>query len=169
MLKHHSRPLAAAVAAAIATAIAVTGITTASATPRTTFAVSGTEHFQAVTASATSSTQPVIAYGVFTAGGTDHQGSKVDTFVFPTGSFKVTHSKGAGTVKVNPKTCLVTASLHGTITISGGTGAYAGISGHGTYQASVLAIDAQPGGKCSQTMPPITYEQTIKASGPISP
>jgi len=50
-----------------------------------------TEHFQLMTTSATSSTFSVIATGVFTAGGAGHSGNKVDTLVFPTISFKITH------------------------------------------------------------------------------
>jgi hypothetical protein len=45
-------------------------------------AVSGTEHFQLMTTSATATTVPVIAYGVFTAAGVDHVGNNVDTLVF---------------------------------------------------------------------------------------
>jgi hypothetical protein len=50
-----------------------------------------TEHFQLMITSATSSTFSVIATGVFTAGGAGHSGNKVDTLVFPTSSFKITH------------------------------------------------------------------------------
>ena len=63
-------------------------------------AVTGTEKFQIMTTSATSSTASVIAAGVFTAGGVDHQGNKVDTFVFSNGSFKVAH-KGPSLVEVD--------------------------------------------------------------------
>ena len=41
-----------------------------------------------MTTSATAKTIGVIATGVFTAGGVDHMGSKVDTLVFPAGTFK---------------------------------------------------------------------------------
>jgi hypothetical protein len=129
-------------------------------------AVSGTEHFQAMTTSATSSTQGVIAYGVFTAAGIDHKGNKVDTFVFPTGTFKVAH-KGKTTIKVNPKTCLVTGSESATITISGGTGAYKGISGAGTAQVSILGIAATSGGKCTLKKPPVAFQQVIKATATV--
>jgi hypothetical protein len=39
-----------------------------------------------MTTSATAKTISVIATGVFTAGGVDHMGSKVDTLVFPAGT-----------------------------------------------------------------------------------
>src|SRR5215469_5724375 len=88
----------------------------------------GTEKFQIMTTSATSSTASVIAAGVFTAGGVDHQGNKVDTFVFSNGSVKVSH-KGPSTTHINPRTCLLTVVGHGTFKVTGGTGAYANISG----------------------------------------
>jgi len=130
--------------------------------------VSGIEHFQLVTTSATATTQPVIATGVFTAGGVDHQGSKTDTFVFPGGSFKVAHSQGTGTQNLNPKTCLVTVRVHGTYTLSGGTGKYAGIRGHGIYHLSILGIAARSGGKCTTHKPPVAWQQIIQASGPVT-
>lgn len=120
-----------------------------------------------MTTSATSSTSSVIARGVFTAGGVDHTGNKVDRLVFPKGSFKVRHT-GPAKQTLNRKTCLLTVTGHGTYKISGGTGAYAGIRGHGTYTLSVLAIFPKSGGKCSTTKAPTTFQQIIKASGPVS-
>jgi hypothetical protein len=130
--------------------------------------VSGIEHFQLVTTSATAATQPVIATGVFTAGGVDHQGRKADTFVFPGGSFKVVPSRGTGTQHVDPKTCLVTVRVHGTYKLFGGTGKYAGISGHGIYHLSVLGIGARSGGKCTMHKPPVVWQQIIQAAGPVT-
>ena len=130
-------------------------------------AVSGTENFQLMSTSPTSNTARVIASGVFTAGGIDRQGSKVDTLVFPNGTFKIAHSKGTGTPKLNPKTCLFSATIHGTIALSGGTGAYKGISGKGTYQFNELAILAKAGGKCTMTKPPTASQVIIKATASV--
>jgi hypothetical protein len=69
MLKHCRRLLTGAVAAAAAGTIAATGIAAASATPRAGTAVSGTEQFQIMTTSATSTQSSLIASGVFTAWG----------------------------------------------------------------------------------------------------
>ena len=167
MLKVRSRLVGVAGALVAAGAIAVSGVAAAAA--HTTHAnASGTEQFQLMSTSGTSSTASIIARGVFTAGGVDHQGSKnVDTFVFPGGSFKVTHSNGTGPQTFNPKTCLLTVNQHGTYTLSGGTGAYAGISGSGKYQLSILGIGARSGGKCSKTKPPVAFQQIIKASGSV--
>jgi hypothetical protein len=167
MLKVRSRLLGAAGALVAAGAIAVSGVAAAAA--HTTHAnASGTEQFQLMSTSGTSPSSRVIAHGVFTAAGVDHEGKhNVATFVFPGGSFKVTHSKGTGPQTFNPKTCLLTVNQHGTYKLSGGTGAYAGISGSGKYQLSILAIGARSGGKCSQSKPPVAYQQLIKASGSV--
>lgn len=163
MLKVRSRLLGAAGALVAAGAIAVSGVAAAAAHTN----ASGTEQFQLMSTSATSSTSSIIARGVFTAGGVDHAGNKVDTAVFPGGSFKIAHSKGTGTQSFNPKTCLMTVNQHGTYTLSGGTGKYAGISGSGKYQVSILAVMARSGGTCSKTKPPVAFQQIIKASGPV--
>ena len=87
--------------------------------------------------------------------------------VFANGSFKIAHSPGKGTQSFNPKTCLMTINFHGTYTLSGGTGAYAGISGSGKYKLSILAMAARSGGKCSTTTPPAAWQQIINATGPV--
>jgi len=154
-----------------AIAAAATAATTATAlwlaVPAGAVSVSGTENFQIMTTSATSSTLSVIAHGVFTAAGVNHSGSKIDTLVFPNGSFKLTHT-GKARQTFNPKTCLVTISEKAVITLSGGTGAYKGICGKGTAQASILAIGAKSGGKCSMTKPPVALQQVIKATASVT-
>ena len=157
----------AAIAAAIATAAALWVAVPAGAAAGHQ-AVSGPEHFQLMSTSATSNTASVIASGVFTAGGVDHMGSKVDTLVFANGSFKVAHSKGTGRPKLNPKTCLLTLTVRGTVALSGGTGAYKGISGKGTYQFNELAILAKAGGKCTMNKPPVAFQLLIKASATVT-
>jgi hypothetical protein len=167
MLKGHNRLLGTAGAVVAAGAIAVSGV--AAATAGTHPAVTGTESFQIMSTSATASTSSFLAHGtVFTAGGVDHPGNTTDTITFSNGSFKVTHSKGTGTQSLNPKTCLLTISLKGTYTLGGGTGAYAKLSGSGTYKLSILAIAQKSGGVCSKTLPPSTFQQVIQASGPAT-
>jgi hypothetical protein len=148
----------------VAAALSGAGLAAASATP----AASGTEHIQILSASATSSNESIIATGVFTAGGVDHSGNKVDKIVFPGGTFTVAHSPGKGPQTSNSKTCLFTANQHGTYTIGHGTGKFKGISGHGKYQVSVTGVGAKSGGKCSQSKPPVAFQLIIKASGPVS-
>ena len=57
---------------------------------------------------------------------------------------------------------------HGTYKILGGTGKYKGISGHGTYQLSIVGVGAKTKkGACSQTAPPVAFHQVINGSGPV--
>jgi hypothetical protein len=164
VLKLNKRLLGAAGALVAAVSLAVTGVTAASAGST---GVSGTEFFQLMTTSATSTTIPVIAHGVFTDYGVNHTGNTVDTVVLQKGSFKVAHSPGTGPQNFNPKTCLAIINQHGTIRIFHGTGKYRGIHGHGKYHLSLLFIAARVAGKCSQTKPPVAFQQIITASAPV--
>jgi hypothetical protein len=161
------RNISSATAAASAAAAALWLAVPAAASPAGP-AASGTEHFQTITTSFTSNTAGIIATGVFTAGGIRHRASKVDTFVFPNGTFKVAHSGRGGTQTLDPKTCLLTIHGHGIVKISGGTGKYAGIRGRGTYQISILAIEARSGGKCTLKKPAPSFQQIIKGSAQVS-
>jgi hypothetical protein len=170
MFKHRTRLIAAAGAVATAGVIATTGVMAATAAAHHgRAAVSGTENFQMMTTSASGSLS-VIASGVFTAPGTDQENPKAGTskFMFPNGTVSLKHSPGKGTQSVNPKTCLVTINFHGTYTLTGGTGAYSGITGGGTYKLSILGIVARSGGKCSQSKPPLAFHQVINATGTAS-
>ena len=78
--------------------------------------------------------------------------------------------KHADAVRVSvsdPRTCLNTVNQHGTYTLLGGTGKYAGISGHGTFRLHILIVAARSHGQCSQTEPPVAFELLIRASGPV--
>lgn len=161
------RKTLAAVIGAVSVTAALSAATLAAASPRP--ALSGTEHLQLMSTSATAKTSSIIATGVFTAGGTDTQTtSSTDAVKFSNGTFVITHSKGTGTQSFNPKTCLLQVNLTGTYTLGSGTGAYAHLSGSGTYQLSILAIGAKSGGTCSRTLPPTSFQQVIRASGPVT-
>ena len=157
-----------AAAAAIA-GIGLAGPAGASpASPASAAAVTGIEHVQIMTTSATSPLASTIVWGPVTAAGVDHMGNTVDTFVLPGGSWRIRHSAGTGPQSFNPKTCLFLVNQHGTFTVLGGTGKYKGISGHGTYQVSIVGLGAKTKkGACSQTAPPVAFHQVINASGPV--
>ena len=89
--------------------------------------------------------------------------------VFSNGSFKINHSGVVVQFKVNPKTCLIQASGTGKVTLSGGTGAYKGISGTPVATLSILGIAARNStGACSMKKAPVAFQQLIKASGKIT-
>ena len=167
MLKHCRKLLTGAVTAGAIATITAAGITAASAHTRP--AATGTEHFQIMETSATSRTHSIIGTGVFTEGGTTTDSSRTtSTVTFPNGTFVITHSKGTGSQSFNPKTCLLQINLKGTYSLGSGTGAYTHLSGSGTYQLNILAVGAKSGGTCSKTLPPVAFQQVIRASGPAS-
>jgi hypothetical protein len=137
---------------------------------RTAPAVTGTEHFQIMTTSGTSTKLSLIMYGLFTAPGVDHEGNgNVDTFALAGGTFKVRHSNPIGPQNFNAKTCLLTVSGHGTYTISGGTGKYKGISGHGKYTLTILDIQPKTkSGACNENAAPTAFQQVVDATGPAT-
>jgi hypothetical protein len=150
-------------AAAAAAAMSGAGIALASTGSAGT---SGAQSFQLMTTSSTSSGGSIIARGVFTRAGVDHeQAHNNATFVFSNGTVRLHHSAGKGPQSFNPKTCLLTVSERGTYRLTGGTGKYAGITGGGHYQLSILAVGARSGGKCTQNKPPLAFHQVINASG----
>jgi hypothetical protein len=138
--------------------------------PTTAPAVTGTEHFQIMTTSATSTRLSVILYGLFTAPGVDHvRSANLDTFVLAGGTFNVKHSNAVGPQTFNPKTCLFTFNGHGTYTITGGTGKFKGISGHGKYTLSILGLQPKKkSGACNQNAVPAAFQQVVDATGPVT-
>ena len=158
---------------AAATAATIGLALPAGAAPVSAAGVTGAEHFQIMSTSSTSNTNSLIAYGVVTAAGVDHESANsngptsTDVFTFPGGSFKVTHTNPNGG-SFNPKTCLFQFSGSGTFKILGGTGKYKGISGSGKFTLSELGIGPKTkSGACSQTANPIAAQLVIDASGKV--
>ncbi len=158
--------------AAAAAAVIMAGPAGASPlAPHSAAKVTGTEHFQIMSTSATSPNASTIAWGVFTTAGVDHMGNAIDTIVYPGGSVRIKHSAGTGPQSFNPKTCLFQVHQHGTYQLISGTGKYKGITGHGTYTVSVIGLGPKTkSGACSQsqTAPPVAQQQVVDASGPVT-
>ena len=171
MMKYRTRLAATVGAVATAGVVATTGVMAAAAAPHPArAAVSGTETFQTMTTTANGPVSVIASGAVFTAGGTDqeNQQARTSVFTFPKGTVDLKHSPGTGTQTVNPKTCLVTINFHGTYTITGGTGAYSGITGSGTYKLNILGIAAKVGGKCDPNKAPLAIHQVINGTGTAS-
>ena len=161
--------------AATAAAVVVLALpsTASAATPTH---VWGTEHFQIMntTTNPNNNTNPLIAYGLFTAAGVDVQNSaNTDTFYFNNGHFHVRHApiKASEHQTFDPKTCFFTYSERGTFSVGNGTGQYRHISGGGTYALSVIGIGAKlRNGACnpSQNAPAQAQQQVIRAVGQLS-
>jgi hypothetical protein len=167
-------------AALAATGLVVTAAVTAlalpaGASPVAASAVSGAQHFQMMNTSTsqTANNGSLLAWGVITAAGVDHQNANgTDTFRLSGGALMVKHTpkKGTDHQSFNPKTCLFTFSEKGTFKITGGTGKYKGISGGGTYALSVVGIGAKlRNGTCnpSPTARAAGQQQEISAAGKV--
>lgn len=183
-MRKHSTPLLAAASAVIATGAAVIlGLTAASAAPARPAAaparpaavsprpaagpsVSGTEHFRFMTTNGDSNTESVIALGVFIEGGIDHPG-RADKVIFADGTFRIRNSAGHGRTTFNHRTCLGIDNLRGTYKIYGGTGKYAGISGHGKYLSRArLVTKRNSAGRCDGSALAAS-QQVIWEHGPV--
>jgi len=170
-MKYGKRLLGLAGVLAATGAVALSALPAASAAPvNARPAAVGTEHFQLMSTTGDTNHSPVIATGLFTAGGRDHVVSNnIDKFVFPKGTITVRHSNSKGPQSFNPRTCLLRVNQHGTYRILGGTGAYTGITGHGRYRLTILAVGARgANGKCTQKKKPVAIELQIQARGPVS-
>jgi hypothetical protein len=130
-------------------------------------AVTRTEHFQDLSASLTSNTSPVAAYGAFNASGTDTQGKgNTDTFTFPGGSFVVKHKVTHDRQHFSTRTCSGTEHQRGVYKIGDGTGKYAGISGSGHFRFRLLIVASHTSHGCSHR--PVAVQVVIRAHGPVT-
>jgi hypothetical protein len=170
-MKYGKRLLGLAGVLAATGAVALSALPAASAAPaHARPATSGTEHFQLMSVTGDTNHSPVIATGLFTAGGRDHVvNNSTDKFVFLNGTITVKHSPGKGPQSFNPRTGLLRINQHGTYKILSGTGAYARITGHGGYHLTILAVAARgANGKCTMKKRPAAVELEIQARGPAS-
>jgi len=162
------RKILAALIGAAATITMITGTGVAAASPvhpaSSHRAVTGIEHFQAVSTSPTSNRSKLVAYGVFNAAGVDISiTNTTDRFTFPGGSFRVTHKNTSSHQHFNTTTCAGTVRQSGTYKLSNGRGKYAGISGHGHFAIRVLIIARHTAHGCSRN--PIAVQAIIQAHG----
>jgi len=95
--------------------------------------------------------QTVIATGSFLAVGQSVPiDEDNDLFVFPDGTFRVNHPQTGGSDHFNDVACVGTATFVGTYTVGQGTGAYAGISGSGTYSGKAIFTADRTADGCSE-------------------
>jgi hypothetical protein len=157
--------------AAAVTGVAVTGAVAggvAASASQATGTAGGTEYIQVMSTSTAGGPAVAIARGVFTAAGQAHFGqARIGTIVFPGGTITLSHRVGRETPQLNPRTCLNLIGQSGTYQIVGGTGRYAGISGHGTYQLSLEFISAREHGQCSSSRPPVAQQELLRLAGPV--
>ena len=160
--------------AAVAGGVVLAGPAGASPLAARPAAVTGAEHFQAMSTSGTATTESVIAYGVFTNYGIDHENNSsaatsTDLFTFVGGSFKVTHTTKKQSQTVNAKACFFHFTASGTFKLSAGTGKYKGISGKGTFTVNGLGFGPKTkSGACNENANPVASQQVVDAIGTVT-
>lgn len=153
------------IAGAIATATAVLGLTGAAFGSGS--GASGTEHLTFMSTATSGETFNVIATGVFTAGGKVNLGSSKATLRFPNGTIRTVSKSSKPVSTSNKTTCYGTFAQRGTYTIVGGTGAYAGISGSGSFSLHFYEVVPIVNGKCHGNKP-VAQQGILTASGPVT-
>ena len=147
-----------AVVAIIGAALAGSAGPAAAATGNQTFIIFGQDDPSAL----------LVAFGPVSGTGTDFESevSEESVFVFPNGSFHVDHPSDSDVFHFNPVTCVGTDRFTGTYTLSGGTGAYAGISGSGTYRGHAIVVGKRlANGTCSEEDPAVFSSFFVRATG----
>lgn len=149
-------------AAASAFVLAIIGLTAANAAAGT--SPPPTEHFEAMSTNPVSAIATLIARGPLTIGGTVNL--ETGLAVLPGGRLTLAHHQLHGSNTFSKRTCLATVTSSGTYRITGGTGSYRDVRGHGDYRLTAYAIVAKAHGKCGTNVP-YAQETLLTASGPI--
>jgi hypothetical protein len=150
-------------AAAGALVLAIIGLTAANAAAGT--RPPATEHFEAMSTNPVSAVATLIARGPLTVGGTVNL--ETGRAVLHGGNLTLRHHQLHGSSTFSNRTCLATVTSSGTYRITGGTGRYRNVRGHGDYRLIAYAIVAKVHGKCGANVVPYAQETLLTASGPI--
>jgi hypothetical protein len=148
-------------AAAGIAALAITATAVAAAS-----APSGIEHWTVESTNPVSATAVLIARGPLTVGGTINL--LTGHVTLPGGTLTLAHKQSWGTRGENPQTCLATVTSSGTYKVTGGTGRYKGVQGHGTYSLTAYAIVKKVKGKCATKVVPYAQTELLTATGPLT-
>ena len=151
-------------AAAGMAALAVTGATAAAASSASS-ASSGTEHWIAESTNPVSATATLIARGPLTVGGTVNL--ETGHVKLPGGTLTLSDHQVHGAHSENARTCLATVTSSGTYKVTGGTGLYRHVTGHGSYSLVAYAIVKKVKGKCSVGVP-YALTELLTATGPLT-
>jgi hypothetical protein len=151
------------VAAASALALTIIGLTAASAAAGT--RPPAIEHFEAMSTNPVSAVATLIARGPLTSGGTVNL--LTGRAALPGGRLTLAHHQLHSSSTFSELTCLATLTSSGTYRITGGTGPYRHVRGHGDYRLIGYAVVAKVDGKCAAKVIPYAQETLLTASGPV--
>lgn len=96
----------------------------------------------------------------------DGSETDIDLFTLSGGTITIQDTDPGGTFNFDPRSCIATVGTNaGVFTVLGGTGAYAGASGSGTFSAKgVVVFDRVPGG-CSEE--PRSFTAVVTGTGTL--
>ena len=140
-------------------AITATAVAATSAPP-------SIEHWTVESTNPVSATAVLIARGPLTVGGTINL--QTGHVKLPGGTLTLSHKQSWGTRGENPRTCLATVTSSGTYKVTGGTGRYTRVQGHGTYRLTAYAIVKKVKGKCAINVVPYAQTELLTATGPLT-
>ena len=147
-----------------AAGIAVLAITTTAVAATST--PSGIEHWTVESTNPVSATAVLIARGPLLVGGTINL--LTGHVKLPGGTLTLSHKQSWNTQSQNPRTCLATVTSSGTYKVTGGTGRYKRVHGHGTYSLTAYAIVKKIKGKCATKVIPYAQTELLTATGPLT-
>jgi hypothetical protein len=155
--------LAAATTLACAAVLAGGTVVSAQASTAAGPNVGGSERFRIISVAASSRRLSVLATGAFTAGGYEVPGQvtdlrATDKMVFPNGTFLITRRITRQVLPLPTSACQVSETIHGSLSIGAGTGAYRGISGGGGFLLLISGVLRKSAGECGG---PMTAYQAI--------
>lgn len=111
-------------------------------------------------------TGPIRGIGVARIG-SGPNGTEPTTLRFPNGTVQAIAIQKAQRIRFNPQKCTATNDSRGTLTITGGTGAFRDARGHLTYHTHALLLGARsPSGAClGKSAPPSSSSIKSTATG----
>lgn len=118
-------------------------------------------------------TVPLEARGAFKDTGSVvlKMNAKRGSLVLRHGNIRLVTTKGVATTKMNRSTCQFTEIIRGSYIVTGGTGSYAGATGHGLYAAPFsVVLPHKANGKCNfaSSAVPTSAVIAFTAAGPIA-
>lgn len=128
------------------------------------------EEFRIISTATSSRRQSVLATGGFVAGGYVVPGKVVslrstDRVVFRSGGFRMARHITRQSLPLPTRNCLIRETIHGTFSLSHGTGAFSGISGSGGFTMKIRGVLRRTNGKCGGAM--TVYQMLTWAGGNV--
>lgn len=119
----------------------------------------------------TESDQSVVLWGPVSTGGKDISHGQYDLLKLPGGTLRINHPDKQSHYRqhVDKRTCHYSATITGKYTITKGTGRYRGVTGHGSYHASIQAIAKRAkSGACDERKAPVANVFSVSGHGPVA-